>query len=101
MIAVFQWTNRPVLLSRNPDVCAAELDGEVCLFHPETAQYLNLNATGSAIWHLLENPADQDSLVSQLLAQYDVDENCCRRDTQAFLEKAIACGMLRVEASQA
>lgn len=89
-----------MLLCRNPDVCAAELDGEVCLFHPVTAQYLNLNATGSAIWHLLENPTDQESLIALLLAQYDVEEACCRNDTEVFLEQAIASGMLLVKASQ-
>ena len=55
-------------LSRHPEVCAAELDGEVCLFQPETAQYLNLNPTASAIWRLLENPLSRDALVTALMA---------------------------------
>ncbi len=33
-------------LSRNPAICAAELDGEICLFHPDNAEYLNFKATG-------------------------------------------------------
>lgn len=84
----------PVLLRRNPDVCAAELDGEVCLFHPQTAQYLNLNATGSAIWNLLEHPADRETLVAHLLDRYAVEERTCRSDTDTFLHQALALGML-------
>lgn len=83
-----------MLLRRNPDVCAAELDGEVCLFHPDTAQYLNLNATGSAIWNLLEAPAERETLVAHLLDRYAVEESMCRRDTDTFLAQALAFGML-------
>jgi hypothetical protein len=81
-------------LSRNPAICAAELDGEVCLFHPDTAQYLNLNATGSAIWNLLEETMDREQVLAQLLRRYAVEEADCRRDTEAFLAEAIECGML-------
>lgn len=83
-----------MLILRNPEICAAELDGEICLFHPENAQYLNLNATGSAIWTMLESPTDRDGLVAQLLARYEVEEATCRSETEAFLSEAFALGML-------
>lgn len=83
-----------MLLSRNPEICAAELDGEVCLFHPDNAEYLNLNATGSAIWHLLESPTDRECLIAKLLDRYEVGEDCCRLDTEAFLAQALEHGML-------
>lgn len=83
-----------MLLSRNPDVCAAELDGEVCLFHPLNAQYLNLNATGSSIWNLLETPTAREAVLNQLLALYAVEESTCRRETEAFLAEALQRGML-------
>jgi hypothetical protein len=86
-----------VQLSRNPIVCAAELDGEVCLYHPENAQYFNLNATGSAIWNLLEVPTDRDTLVNQLLARYDVEEAVCLMETEAFLSQALKLRMLLEE----
>jgi hypothetical protein len=90
-----------VLLRRNPDVCAAELDGEVCLFHPENAEYLNLNATGSTIWNLLAVPTDRDHLVTQLMARYAVEEATCRRETEAFLARALERGMLLEHPEQA
>jgi len=83
-----------VLILRNPEICAAELDGEICLFHPDNAQYLNLNSTGSAIWTLLEDSTDREGLVAQLLARFEVDEAICRRETEAFLAEALALGML-------
>jgi hypothetical protein len=87
-------TQNPVLLQRNPAICAAELDGEVCLFHPDNAEYLNLNATGSAIWTLLETPLTADDLIERLLERYAVDEQTCRQDTDQFLSQALERGML-------
>jgi hypothetical protein len=84
----------PSLLSRHPEVCAAELDGDVCLFHPDTAQYLNLNPTASAIWRLLEHPQSRDALVAALLASHDVEEAQCRQETDAFLGEALVSSML-------
>ena len=55
-----------MLIARNPEVCAAELDGEICLFEPVRAEYLNLNATGSVIWNLLEQPPEVEQLLTAL-----------------------------------
>jgi hypothetical protein len=85
-----------VLLSRNPDLCAAELDGEMCLFNPESAEYLNLNATGSSIWTLLENPSALEDLISGLQERYVVDQATCRLETERFVEEALQKGMLQV-----
>lgn len=86
-------------LQRNPVICAAELDGEVCLFHPERGEYLNLNASGSAIWNLLDTPLERDELITRLLERYAVEEADCWRDTERFLTQALERGMLLEEAS--
>jgi hypothetical protein len=81
-------------LSRNPVICAVELDGDMCLFHPDTAQYLTLNATGSAIWNLLEEPMNREQLLSYLLQRYAIERADCHLDTEAFLAEAIECNIL-------
>ena len=81
-------------LSRNPEICAAELDGEVCLFNPENAQYLNLNSTGSSIWNLLEAPAELEELIFTLQARYAVDPETCRHETEVFVAEALKQDML-------
>jgi hypothetical protein len=83
-----------VLVGRNPDICAAELDGEVCLYNPENAEYLNLNGTGSYIWTLLDSPAELDALISNLQQRYNVDADTCRVETEAFVAEALQRGML-------
>ena len=84
-----------MLISRNPEVCAAELDGEICLFEPVRAEYLNLNNTGSAIWNLLESPTTLDYLLAELQERYAVDSTTCRLETEAFIREALKRGMLQ------
>ena len=79
-----------VLLFRHPEVCAAELDGEVCLFHPETAQYLNLNATASAIWRLLEQPLSRNALVTALVGDLGYQAATAIAAEQAATGEALA-----------
>ena len=83
-----------MLLKRNPDICAAELDGEICLFNPQSAAYLNLNSTGSSIWNLLETPTALDDLISKLEILYAVDADICRSETESFVSEALEKGML-------
>ena len=83
-----------VLIERNPEICAAALDGEVCLFNPQSAVYLNLNSTGSIIWNLLEAPTALDELISNLQARYAVDSDICRSETESFVSEALEKGML-------
>ena len=84
-----------MLIARNPEVCAAELDGEVCLFEPVKAEYLNLNTTGSAIWNLLEQPTELEELLTTLQSRYAVNAATCRQDTEAFISEALKRGMLQ------
>ena len=84
-----------MLIARNPEVCAAELDGEICLFEPVKAEYLNLNETGSAIWNLLEEPKEIEYLLTELQKLYTIDETTCREDIEIFINRAIKRGMLR------
>jgi hypothetical protein len=85
-----------MVFQRNSALFSADLDGEVCLFDPATAAYLNLNATGSAIWKLLQQPRDEAEILMLLLSVYDVDPEICREHCQAFLHKALDLGLLEL-----
>ena len=57
----------------------------------------SFNGTGSAIWNLLEQPADVEQLLTELLDLYDVDSSTCRQETEAFIAEALKRGMLQVQ----
>ena len=83
-----------MIISRNPCICATELDGEICLFDPDRAEYLNLNSTGSAIWNILEEPMPFDRLIKLLVQKYSVDIHQCKDDASLFIEASVAQGFL-------
>lgn len=44
-----------------------------------------LNELGSFIWDILPGAADEEAIVSAVLAEYDVDEDTARRDIAEFM----------------
>ena len=47
---------------------------------------IKLNDTGRFLWDLLAKGADEDSLVSAVLGEYDVDGETARADVKKFVE---------------
>ncbi len=82
---------------QNHNICAAELDGEICLFDPGKAKYLNLNGSGSAIWNLLAEPMDKGAIVAEMLDRYEVEEAPCQSEVEAFLKDATEQGLVLQE----
>ena len=55
---------------------------------------ITLNDTGAFLWEKLSNETDEATLVSALLAEYDVDEVTAKNAVAAFVEKLNAHGFL-------
>lgn len=53
-----------------------------------------LNETGGFLWTQLQTETDEASLVSALLAEYDVDETTARSCVQRFVAKLSENGFL-------
>ena len=45
-----------------------------------------LNGTGAFLWKLLENGAERDELIAEVLNEYEVDEATARADVEKFVE---------------
>ncbi len=48
---------------------------------------MTLNGVGAFIWKFLENGADREELVKEVLAEYDVDEETAARDIDRYIIK--------------
>ena len=55
-----------MLFQQNKDIYSSEIDSEVCLFNPKTAEYLSLNETASFLWELLEKKVNLKMEMSSL-----------------------------------
>ena len=55
-----------MLFQQNKKVYCSQIDSEICLFHPDSAEYLALNYTASFLWVLLEKKVDLDYIYKKV-----------------------------------
>ena len=68
-------------------VLSSKIDEEVILMSIEADSYFGIDPVGSRIWELLsKQPATINELVQILVEEYEVDEQTCRKDVQAFID---------------
>ncbi len=82
------------LLTRNPDLVAAGMNGDIVMMSIEQGLYFGISGVGTRIWELLEQPASVDALAQTILAEYEVDEVTCQRDLLAFARELLKHGVV-------
>lgn len=75
--------------SKNPAIISKIIDDEQILLNTETGDYYGLNELGSAIWELINENNDLQSMVQTLLEDYDVEESVLKDDIETFLRALI------------
>ena len=72
-------------VARSEEVLTSEVDGEVVMMSIEHGTYSGLDAIGSEIWGLLENPRRVSEICDRMMERYDVERGQCEKDVLAFL----------------
>jgi len=88
------------LLQRNPDLVAADLDGELVMMSAEAGRYYGISGVGSRAFELLSSPISVDKLVDIITTEYDVTPAECRRDMRAFVEALLKNGLVHTAECQ-
>ena len=70
------------------------LQNEVVLLDLATQEYFGLDELGSQIWELILEGNDVDSVLSRILAAYDVTENTAREDLNQLILQLCVSGLL-------
>lgn len=79
----------------SPDVVQVELhpgSEKTVVVNIESSRYCLLNKIGTRVWQLIGQPIDAASIVATVLSEYRVDEERCRRDVLAVLDRLCAFG---------
>lgn len=84
-------------IRRSPDVVWAELDGELVLLDLRTGSYYGLNRVGADIWRLLAQGCTAETILSHLVADYDIGADQVRWDLRTFIDGLVACGLAQYE----
>lgn len=73
------------IISRNPEIDATDLDGEVVMMNMEKGQYFMMNEVGSRIWEIIEEPMKISELIDSLLGEFEVERDECENTVMEFL----------------
>jgi Coenzyme PQQ synthesis protein D (PqqD) len=82
------------MLKLSPHVTWRDLDGEIVLLENSTWRYLGVNASGTLLWQALADGTSREDLVSQLVAEYDLDTATAGSDVDAFVASLAQNGLL-------
>ena len=83
----------------SPDILFQELDDEAVLLNLVDDQYYGLDDIGTRMWQLLEAHGEVETVISHLLAEYDVEEAVLRQDLAELIEQLTAANLVWAEAS--
>lgn len=82
------------VVGRSPHTVTAIVRDETVILNDETGYFVQLNPSGTRIWHLIETPQRVSMLCKSLVDRYDVTVDACRLDTLTFLNEIDAKGMI-------
>jgi hypothetical protein len=81
------------------DVVYRELDGSIVTLSLATGEYVELDLVGTRIWQLIEQDGRRSSVREGVLASFDIDENTCDQELDAFLSTLAAKGLILITAN--
>jgi hypothetical protein len=87
-------TDSERLFSRDPDLVAVPMDGELVMLSLEQGSYYGLDGIGPRIWELIGHPISLEDLTATLCLEYDIDPDTCRLDVSALLDDMISAGIV-------
>ena len=84
------------VISRNPLVVAAEVDGEIVMMSIEQGRYFGLDDIGGDIWKRIEQPCSFAALVDGLAADDDGDRGTIVAHLAALLTRMAEQDVVRL-----
>ena len=71
------------------EALVATLSDGAVLLNLQTKRYYSLNETGTRIWEMVQQTADEESIVATLLREYEVEEQMARSEVRRILDELI------------
>lgn len=96
MIKTARLRGGDVVARRDSELLTTEVDGELIAMSIDKGTCYGLNRVGTRIWALIAEPRSIDELCGRLLAEFDVEEEVCRREVVDLLERLRAEGLITV-----
>ena len=73
------------------EVLSSKIDDEIILMSIKADAYFGIDPVGSQVWEILsKHPLTTNEIVQLMMEDYEVDEETCRADVQAFIDDMYA-----------
>lgn len=76
------------------EALVATLSDGAVLLNLQTKRYFSLNETGTRIWEMVQETADEESIVTTLLEEYDVEEPMARTEVRRILDELLEAQLI-------
>lgn len=84
------------------DVLSTRLGDETVLLHLKDGVYYGLNEVGTRVWTLLgEQPRSLDSLLDEILAEFEVTRDRCSEDLLELAGELLSKNLIEPESTPA
>ena len=84
-----------MLKLRAKDLEFSEIEGEVVALDLKNSTYIGINRAGGALWPLLLEGTDEESLVRRLVDSFGIATEVAERDVNAFVNDLRERGLLQ------
>jgi len=78
------------------DQVSCDLGGESVILGLKAGAYYGLNAAGSFIWHLIQQPKQLKEVRDHILKEYQVEPERCEQDLLALIQKLVVRGLVEI-----
>jgi hypothetical protein len=76
------------------EALVATLSDGAVLLNLQTKRYFSLNETGTRIWEMVQQTADEDTIIATMLNEYDVEEPMARSEVRRILDELIEAQLI-------
>jgi hypothetical protein len=76
------------------EALVATLSDGAVLLNLQTKRYFSLNETGTRIWEMVQQAADEEAIVATLLRDYEVEEPMARAEVRRILDELIEAQLI-------
>jgi hypothetical protein len=81
---------------QNKEVIQSRVGDEVVMLDVESGYYFGLNSVASVIWDMMKEKIELNTLVENLMKEFDVDKATCELDTLELLEEMEGKKIIRI-----
>ncbi len=84
------------LVTVPPFVMLQELGDEIVVANLDTGIYFSLNEVAARIWALLQDSESINAVVTEMMDEYDIDEETIRADVMTLLHHFEENGLMKL-----